>query len=154
VTSAVQLATLDDLHAKCWSDGRFEPYLHSSERGQIQAWERMWQWYLLDPAEEQAKWSKMSASPVAARIFCLEISRRWGKSALCLWWLSRLAVLLPPILGRPARLRYTTMFQHSIDTIVGSVHAVLSRQARPTAGRLVLPQGWADARHTHSHGWP
>lgn len=132
MTEAVQLATLDDLHAKCWEAGALEPYLHSGERGQIQAWERMWQWYLLDPAAEQAKWSAKSSGPVAARIFCLEVSRRWGKSALCLWWLTRLAVLLPPVLGRPAKLRYTTMFQHSIDTIVGEVMPDVFRHSPPS----------------------
>ena len=132
MTEAVQLATTDDLHAQCWEAGALEAYLHSGERGQVQAWERMWRWYLLAPAEEQARWSKVSSGPVAARIFCLEVSRRWGKSALCLWWLTRLAVLLPPVLGRPAKLRYTTMFQHSIDTIVGEVMPDVFRHAPPS----------------------
>jgi hypothetical protein len=146
MTSAVQLAATDDLHAQCWAEGRLEPYLHSSERGQVQAWERMWQWYQLDPAAEQAKWSQYS-DQVSSRIFCLEVSRRWGKSALCLWWLTRLAILLPHVLSRPAYLRFTTMFQHSIDTIVGRVMNDVYRYApescTPTyhGKRGVLPAG-------------
>lgn len=137
--------TLSDslLHTTLWEAGELEHYLHAS---QLIAWRRMWVWYLLDPAAEQAKWSAHSAK-VAARIFCLEVSRRWGKSALCLWWLTRLARMLPEVLGRAAYLRFTTMFQHSIDTIVGRVMNDVYRFAPPSCTpqyhgkRGVLPAG-------------
>jgi hypothetical protein len=51
MSAAVQLSDAD-LHAALWEAGELEHYLHSSARGQVQAWERMWQWYLLDPAAE------------------------------------------------------------------------------------------------------
>lgn len=136
MTEAVQLATNDDLHAKCWVDGRFEPYLHAK---QLEAWDLVWRWWQLDPTEQtQGQY---------ARIFGLEWGRRVGKSAFCTWVLSRLAVLLPPLIGRPAKLRYTTMFQHSIDTIVGEVlrdvfrHAPASCQPQYHGKRGVQPAG-------------
>ena len=76
--------------------------------------------------------SGASDRKVAARIFCWEVSRRWGKSALILWILTRLGIILPPILGRPAKLRYTTALQQSIDTIVGEVMRDVYRWAPPS----------------------
>jgi hypothetical protein len=136
MSNAVQLATLDDLHAKCWEAGDFTPYLHAK---QLEAWELLWRWWQLDPTEQtQGQY---------ARIFGLEWGRRVGKSALCTWALSRLGILLPPLIGRPAKLRYTTMFQHSIDTIVGEVlrdvfrHAPASCQPMYHGKRGVQPAG-------------
>lgn len=110
-----------ELHALCWERGDLDVYLHSS---QLALWQRFWPWWTQDSASE--------TRGQYARVFVLEVSRRWGKSAFCLFALTRMAVLLPAAIGRPAKLRYTTALQHSIDTIVGEVLRDVFRHAPPS----------------------
>jgi hypothetical protein len=130
----VQLATTDDLHELCWVAGDFTPYLHSSKRGQLQLWEKFWPWFALDSADEQLRWDKQvpPGFAVAARVYCLKISRRWGKTAFSVWILTRIIQLLRGLLGRPVKVRYTTALQQSIDTIVGEVLPDVFRFAPPS----------------------
>lgn len=138
------LAELDsvsdaELHALVWDAGSLDLYLHSSEAGQLEAWVAIQAWAWQDTASE--------TRGQYARIFVLAISRRWGKTALCLWWLAWLAWYLPPLIGRPVRLRYTSALQISIDTIVGEVlddvfrHAPAHRRPTYYGKRGPLPPG-------------
>lgn len=103
----------EELHRSIWASGALDYYLHTSDRGQQEVWALLMAWFAQDSSKEMRG--------QFARIFVLAISRRWGKTALCLFWLAFLAHFLPPIIGRPVKLRYTTALQQSIDTIVGEV---------------------------------
>lgn len=106
------------LQDECWRQGKLRWLMHAS---QAQAYDKFRAW-------EQTRLNDES-DPVAGsypRIFALPISKRWGKTSLCLWILTEDAIRNPGTVRR-----YASAFQANIGEIVNDVSREVFASAPP-----------------------
>lgn len=106
------------LQDECWRQGKLRWLMHAS---QAQAYDKYRAWELTRLNDER--------DPVAGsfpRIFTLPISKRWGKTSMCLWILAEDAIRNPGTVRR-----YASAFQANIAEIVNDVSREVFASAPP-----------------------
>lgn len=114
--------TSQELQDECWRAGKLRWLMHASQQ---QAYDRYRAWETTRLNDER--------DPVPGsypRIFALPVSKRWGKTSLCLWILAEDCIRHPGTVRR-----YASAFQANIAEIVNDV----SREVFATAPPDVCP---------------
>lgn len=100
--------------------GSFEHLMHAS---QVAAYRKYRAWAAIDQDDDQVE-AEDGALP---RMFALPISKRWGKTSLCLWIKAADCILQPG-----TKHRYTSAFDSSVKAIINDVQREVFRHFPPS----------------------
>jgi hypothetical protein len=117
-----ETVSTEELLRTQWESGDLSPFMHAGQRQLHKQWNA---WRSIDPLSVPVV---DGSKPI---MFCVGVSKRWGKTTWILWAATELG------LERPGcEIRVTSAFQKSIDEIVGKVmpqaFATAPPSCRPT----------------------